>query len=69
MDDNEILIRNWQNEILKECKTKLGRELTATEQRFITSRRGFLALEAIHDTVKAAEKERLEAYLNSEAKK
>jgi hypothetical protein len=68
MDDNELLVRNWHNEILKECKTKLCRDLTDTEQRFITSRRGFLALEAIHDTVKSAEKDRLEAYLNSEAK-
>lgn len=69
MDDNELLVRNWHNAILKECETRLGRSLTDVERTFITSRRGFLALEAIHDTVKAAEKERLEAYLNSEAKK
>ena len=69
MADNELLLQNWQNAILEECKAKLGRDLTDVERTFITSRGGFLALEAIHETVKSAEKERLEAYLNSEAKK
>jgi hypothetical protein len=31
-----------------ECKLKLGRDLTEVERTFITSRGGFLALEAIH---------------------
>jgi hypothetical protein len=69
MGDNEPLVGNWQEKILEECKAKLGRDLTDVERRFITSRGGFLALEAIHETVKSAEKDRLEAYLNSEAKK
>lgn len=69
MADNELLLQNWQNAILEECKAKLGRDLTNIERRFITSRGGFLALEAIHETVKSAEKDQLEAYLNSEAKK
>ena len=69
MNDNEPLVQNWQNEILEECRRKLGRNLTDVEQTFIVSRKGLLALELIHDTVKSAEKDRLEAYLNSEAKK
>lgn len=69
MADNELLLHNWQNAILEECKAKLGRELTEAERTFITSRGGCLALEAIHETVRTAEKDRLEAYLNSEAKK
>jgi len=69
MAHNELLLQNWQNAILEECKAKLGRDLTNVERRFITSRGGFLALEAIHETVKSAKKDQLEAYLNSEAKK
>ena len=69
MSDNESLVRNWQNEILEECKTKLGRDLTEIERTFIVSRSGLLALELIHDTVKSVEKDRLVSYLNSEATK
>ena len=68
MEDNELLVKNWHNEILGECETKLGRSLTDVERTFIMSRRGLLALETIHDTVKALGKEQLEHYLNSEAK-
>ena len=69
MADNEPLLQNWQNAILEECKTKLGRDLTEVERTFVTSRGGFLALEAIHETVKSADKAQLEAFLNSESKR
>jgi hypothetical protein len=48
------------------AQSKLGRPLTAKEHAFITARGGFLALEAIHDTVTAASAAKLEDYLNSE---
>jgi hypothetical protein len=68
MADNELLVKNWHNKILGECETKLDRSLTDVERTFIMSRRGLLALEAIHDTVKSVGKEQLERYLNSEAR-
>ena len=52
--------------IIADAEKKLGRSLTEAERRFITSRGGFLALEAIHDTVKAEGKGEVEQYLNSE---
>ncbi len=67
MDDNELLVKNWHNEILGACETRLDRSLTDVERTFIMSRRGLLALEAIHDTVKALGQEQLERYLNAEA--
>jgi hypothetical protein len=69
MADNELPLQNWQNAILEECKAKLGRDLTDVERTFITSRGGFLALEAIQETVKSADKTQLEAFLNSESKR
>jgi hypothetical protein len=42
------------------------RPLTAKEHAFITARGGFLALEAIHDTVTAVTPSDLQDYLNSE---
>ncbi len=65
MAHNELLLQDWQNAILEECKAKLGRDLTNVERRFITSRGGFLALEAIRETVKSAEKDQLEAGPNT----
>lgn len=65
--DNDKTAKKWQNSIINECKKILGRELTKTEEAFITSREGFIALEAIEDTVKTATTNELEAYLNSEA--
>lgn len=44
---------------------KLGRPLTAQEHALITTRSGFLALEAIRDTVTGATAAELEEYLNS----
>jgi hypothetical protein len=56
----------WQRAIIGDAQNKLGRKLTLHEKEFITSRVGFIALEMIHDTVKAAEKDELEFYLGSE---
>ncbi len=67
--DNEKLVRNWHRSILKECRTRLGRDLTAAEETFITSRGGFMALEMIEETVKSLSGKELERYLNSEARK
>jgi hypothetical protein len=47
------------------AQQKLGRTLSAKEHAFITARGGFLALEAIRDTVTAATLSELEAYLNT----
>lgn len=63
----ELTTYRWQRAIIKECKKKLGRVLTPVEKTFITSRGGYIALEMIHDTVKALEGEELVKYLNSEA--
>jgi hypothetical protein len=67
--DNERLVQNWQRAILELCATSLGRPLTSVESTFVTSRGGFLALEAIETHIKAlsARPQELMAYLNSEA--
>ncbi len=65
--DNEKTVKSWQDSIINECKKSLGRELTRAEETFITSRGGFMALEAIEDTVKAATINELTKYLNSES--
>lgn len=59
-------ICGFQQEILDLARTKLGRPLTETEERFVRSRGGFVALEMILDTVRAASPAELEKYLNSE---
>ena len=64
--DNEKLVRNWHQSIIKECQKRLGRTLTGEEEVFITSRGGFIALEMIEDTVKRLVGKELEEYLNSE---
>jgi hypothetical protein len=56
----------WHRAIINDAQKKLGRRLNPFEKEFITSRTGFIALEMIHDTVKAAEKDELESYLGSE---
>ena len=45
---------------------ELGRELTAKERRFVTSRGGFIALEMTLDRVGAGNAAEIERYLNSE---
>jgi hypothetical protein len=59
----------WHRAIIGDAQKKLGRKLALHEKEFITSRGGFIALEMIHDTVKAAEKDELETYLGSEKQK
>jgi hypothetical protein len=63
--DNERTVRAWQKAIVADAEAKLGRRLREDERRFIESRGGFLALELIHDTVKAAGVAELERYLSS----
>jgi len=60
-------VNRWQKAIMKECVKRLGRKLSEEEQRFITSRSGFIALEMIDDTVKTLEGADLAQYLNSES--
>jgi len=52
-----------------ECQKRLRRTLREAEKIFITSRRGFIALEAIEDTIKSLAGKELENYLNSGSKK
>jgi hypothetical protein len=59
-------VRAFQRKIVAMAQQKLGRPLTAKEHAFITSRGGFIALEAILDTVEAATASELKEYLNSE---
>lgn len=61
------MINKWQKSILKECRKRLGRDLTNAETQFVTSRGGFVALEMIDDTVKSLEGKELAEYLNSES--
>ena len=60
------LTKNWHKAITTEAKDKLGRSLTETEINFISSREGYIALEAIEDTVKSLSGSELVNYLNSE---
>lgn len=61
-----LAIRSFQREIIRVSTEKLGRELTAKERKFVTSRGGFIALEMILDTVRAGDAAEVERYLNSE---
>ncbi len=65
--DNEKTVRAWQKSIIADAEAKLGRALRPPERKFIESRGGFIALEVIHDTVKAAGAVELERYLTSES--
>ena len=65
--NNDKLVKDWQEAIIKECTSKLLRSLTAIEKNFIKSRKGFIALEFIEDTVKTIGGKELEEYLNSES--
>ena len=66
--DNKELVEKWHAEILRECEERLARRVTRAEAHFVTSRAGFIALEAIEDTVKSIRGKDLEAFLNSEEK-
>jgi len=56
----------WQAAIIRAAAAKLGRDLSDRERGFITARGGFLALEAISDTVNSESRESVARYLNSE---
>ncbi|MHB8834976.1 MAG: hypothetical protein ACYC9Y_04630 [Candidatus Methylomirabilia bacterium] len=59
--------RNWHKTIIADAERLVGRTLTNTEATFITRRGGYVALEMIHDTIRAGTKEEIVRYLNSEA--
>jgi len=64
--DNEKTVLSWQASIINKSEAKLRRKLTEVEKEFIASRGGFIALEAIENTVEPLEGKELEKYLNSE---
>jgi hypothetical protein len=64
--NSKATVKKWQAAIIADAEAKLGRSLRDHESNFIVSRDGFIALEMIHDTVKAVEKHELETYLSSE---
>ena len=61
-------IRRWHKAIIADAERILGRALTHTEAFFITRRAGCIALEMIHDNVKAGTPAEVARYLNSEAR-
>jgi len=65
--DNEKTVQSWQASIIDLSEAKLSRKLTEIERKFIESRGGFMALEAIEDTVNSLDCADLESYLNSES--
>jgi hypothetical protein len=65
MSQDPAVLR-WQKAIISDAEAKLLRPLRADERRFIESRASMIALELIHDTVKAKDAPELEAYLSSE---
>jgi hypothetical protein len=70
-DENKLMDRptmKWHKTIVAEAENKLGRTLTDTERHFITSRGGGIALEMIHDNIRAGTKDEIISYLNSEAR-
>jgi hypothetical protein len=64
----DLTIRRWHRAIIADAEKKLGRPLESYEREMITSRGGFVALEIIHDTIKALDQKELESYLSSEKK-
>lgn len=62
----DLTIWRWHRAIVAEAEKKLGRKLDDHEKKFIRSRTGYIALEMIHDTVKAYGRSELESYLASE---
>ena len=55
----------WHKSIIADAEKIVGRNLTKNEKKFITSRRGYVALEMIHDTIRAGTTEEIVSYLNS----
>nr|WP_315400167.1 hypothetical protein [uncultured Duganella sp.] len=64
--NNEKMVVDWQDKILRECERKLQRHLTSAESYFVRSRQSFLALEMIQDSVDVMPPTELREYLNSD---
>jgi len=64
--NSEATVKKWQKAIITDAERKLGRPLHKHETEFITSRAGFVALEMIHNTIKALERDELGTYLSSD---
>jgi hypothetical protein len=64
--NSEKMVSSWQGKIEAECARTFHRPLTSVETSFVRSRQGFLALEAIQDSVAIMTPSDLLAYLNSE---
>ncbi|HVU27704.1 MAG TPA: hypothetical protein VHG71_08215 [Verrucomicrobiae bacterium] len=64
--NSEATVKNWHKAIIADAEKKLQRPLKDYEKKFITSRGGFIALEMIHDTIKAFSANEIESYLSSE---
>jgi len=64
--NSQDAVESFHIGIIKAATEKLGRDLTAKEERLVTSRGGFIALEIILDTVNSGTKEEVERYLNQE---
>ena len=60
------LVRRMQKAIIADAESKLKRPLRDHERKFIVSRGGLVALEMIHDTVKAGDAAEVERYLGAE---
>src|SRR4051794_37516285 len=58
--NSETTITAYQAAIIADASAKLGRELTDRERQFITAHGGFLALEAISETVRSEPKDFVE---------
>ena len=66
---NKDVVANWHGAIIRDCQKRLRRTLTEGERISITSRGGFVALEALESTVTSLTGKELEDYLNFESKK
>lgn len=62
---NRQHVKDWQERIAHECAKRLRRNLTDQEKAFIASHVGFMALEAVEDSVRTLSIEALEDLLNS----
>jgi len=69
MSAEDDTFRAWHEAIIADATEKVGRSLTEAKRTFITKRRGFIGLEAIHDTVRFSTAEDVAAYLNLESMK
>lgn len=61
------IINKWHQKLISIAEEKLGRGLTESEEDFIISRKGYIALEMIEDTLSSIDQKNLIKYLNDEA--